>query len=213
MMNDRDRRVILAVNHLVSHNIVSMPVNVVAICHAYGVQLISASDYMHRGLDPTIIFEVWGNSDGTAFSNGNSHVINYNDNKPLNRQRFTIAEEFMHIVLGHTRDARFNVFLQSYTEEVYAMYEREAKHGAAMLLMPPSLYFRLRARYDLDQLAKLCHISNACAWTAAQYYMENEDELRELFTQKIIICNTDAMRPRSFHPLSVWPSTEFHSVS
>lgn len=213
MMNDRNRRVILAVNHLVSHNIVSMPVNVVAICHAYGVQLISASDYMHRGLDPTIIFEVWGNSDGTSFSSGNSHVINYNDSMPLNRQRFTIAEELMHIVLGHTRDARFNVFLQSYTEEVYAMYEQEAKHGAAMLLMPPSLYFRLRARYGLDQLAKLCHISNACAWTAAQYYMENEDDLRELFTQKTIICNTDAMRPRAFHPLSVWPSTEFHSVS
>ena len=213
MMTERDRRVILSVNSLLSHNVVSMPVNVVSICQAYGIQLISASEYMCRGMDPAVIFDVWGNPDGTAFSNGDSHVINYNDNAPLNRQRFTIAEELMHIVLGHTRDTRFNVFLQSYTEEVYAMYEREAKHGAAMLLMPPTLYFRLRARYDLDQLAKLCHISRACAWTAAQYYIENEDELRAQFTQKTFICNTDAMRPKVFHPVNVWPSTELHSVS
>ena len=207
MMTERDTLVIRTANYVIQRNVYRLPVNIISVCCSYGIRLLPASEYIIRGMNPQILFGTWGNPDGSAVSLGDNHVINYNDMAPENRQRFTLAEELMHILLGHTKDHRFNAFAQTYPEEVYMQYESEAKHGAGMILVPPSVYFKYRAIYGLDQIAKLCRVSHACAYTVARYYDQNEAYLREHFTHKYIDCQTERMIPkRSYRPLDVWPA-------
>ena len=184
-----------------------MPVDMAAVCRCFGVRLLPASEYLAQDVEAAALFHLWGNSDGVSMSMGDTHTINYNDRAAPRRVRFTLAEEFMHIMLGHTRDARFNIFDQKYDAEIYAQYEREAKTGAGMLLVPPSLYFRYRAVYGVRQLARLCDVSEACAWTAAQYCEANEAVLRDRFTHRHIECDTRSLTPkRRYRPISVWPA-------
>lgn len=205
-MTDRDSFVIRTANYVIDRNVYRLPVDIMAICRSFGIRLLTASEYIIRGMDARLLFGIWGNPDGSAVSMGNNHVINYNDMAPENRQRFTLAEELMHILLGHTRDQRFNAFSQTYPEDVYMMYEGEAKHGAGMLLVPPSVYFKYCRIYGVNQIAKLCRVSRACAYTVAKYYDENEADLRELFTQKYIDCRTENLTPKNrYRPLDVWP--------
>ena len=116
----------------------------------------------------------------------------------------------MHLLLGHTADRRFAVASQSYDEELYARYEAEAKHGACMLLIPPTVYFRYRELYGTAGVARLCRVSHACAWTAARYYEENEEELRALFTAEPLRCPVGALeRRRPLRPRRVTADASF----
>lgn len=209
-MTERDALVIKAANYIVDRNIYKLPVNIVSVCRSFGIRLLPASEYIRKGMEAKALFGTWGNPDGTAISMGDSHTINYNDMAPEKRIRFTLAEEFMHIFLGHTKDLRFNVFDQSYSQETYMQYEEEAKHGAGMILVPPSIYFKYRRLYGLDQIAKLCQVSHACAYTVARYYDQNEAYLRERFTHKFILCDTEKLTClHSYRPISIWPREEY----
>jgi len=113
-------------------------------------------------------------------------------------------------LLGHTADRRFAASKQSYDDEVYARYEAEAKHGACMLLVPPTVYFRYRELYGTAGVARLCHVSRACAWTAGRYYEENEAELRALFTAEPLRSPAGALdRRRPLRPRRVSADASF----
>ena len=183
-MTEREKRVVRLANELVRRHALTLPVDVAAICPVYGARLLSLSELEKKGLDAEAVFAVWGNRDGVAMAS-------------RRRIRFTLAEELMHLLLGHTEDERFRLGEQSYDAETYALYEAEAKHGACMLLVPPTVYFRYRELYGLGGIARLCRVSRACAWTAAQYYDENEKELRALFTARPLKCDTRGLTRRS----------------
>lgn len=206
-MTNREKYALSCVNYLLDHHVYKLPVEPYKIAKAYKIRLYSASYYCGKGMDKDALFDIWGNSDGSAMSYGEEHVINYNDNMPYNRQRFTIAEELMHILLGHTRDKRFSVFSQDYSREVYLQYEHEAKTAAGLLLMPLPVYFSYRPRRSLEDIASACMVSNACAYTSAQYIKGNEAELRELTTHKRIDCGEVLSKPRRFPALDIWPDT------
>ena len=197
MMTERDRRVVRLANELVRRHALTLPVDVAAICPIYGARLLSLSELEEKGLDAESVFAVWGNRDGVAMASRRGRTIGYNDRAAEKRIRFTLAEELMHLLLGHTEDERFRLGEQSYDAETYALYEAEAKHGACMLLVPPTVYFRYRELYGLGGIARLCRVSRACAWTAAQYYDENEKELRALFTARPLKCDTRGLTRRS----------------
>ena len=197
MMTERDRRVVRLANELVRRHALTLPVDVAAICPIYGARLLSLSELEQKGLDAETVFAVWGNRDGVAMASRRGRTIGYNDRAAEKRIRFTLAEELMHLLLGHTEDERFRLGEQSYDAETYALYEAEAKHGACMLLVPPTVYFRYRELYGLGGIARLCRVSRACAWTAAQYYDENEKELRALFTARPLKCDTRGLTRRS----------------
>ena len=203
-MTERDRRVVLLANELVRRHALTLPVDVAAICPIYGARLLSLSELEEKGLDAETVFAVWGNRDGVAMASRRGRTIGYNDRAAEKRVRFTLAEELMHLLLGHTEDERFRLGEQSYDAETYALYEAEAKHGACMLLVPPTVYFRYRELYGLGGIARLCRVSRACAWTAAQYYDQNEKELRALFTARPLKCDTRALtRRRNIQPVRV----------
>ena len=203
-MTERDRRVVLLANELVRRHALTLPVDVAAICPIYGARLLRLSELEEKGLDAETVFAVWGNRDGVAMASRRGRTIGYNDRAAEKRVRFTLAEELMHLLLGHTEDERFRLGEQSYDAGTYALYEAEAKRGACMLLVPPTVCFRYRELYGVGGIARLCRVSRACAWTAAQYYDQNEKELRALFTARPLKCDTRALtRRRNIQPVRV----------
>ena len=136
-MTERDRRVVRTANELVRRHGLTLPVDVAALCRRYGARLVTLSELERRGMSREAVFAVWGNRDGVAMASRRGRAISYNDRAAENRVRFTLAEELMHLLLGHTADRRFAAARQSYDAAVYACYEAEAKHGACMLLGPP----------------------------------------------------------------------------
>ena len=187
-MTERDRFVVRTACELVRRHGYTLPIDVSALCAVYGTRLVSLSELEKGGMDREAVFAVWGNRDGVAMSGRLGRAIGYNDRAAEKRIRFTLSEELMHLLLGHTQDRRFSVFSQSYDEET-----------ACMLLIPPTVYFRYRALYGTAGIARLCQVSRACAWRAARYYEENEKELRALFTAEPLRCQTGALERR--HPL------------
>ncbi len=203
-MTEREVRVVRLACELVRRHALTLPVDVAALCPLYGARLIPLSELERRGLDAETVFAVWGNRDGVAMASRRGRTIGYNDRAAEKRIRFTLAEELMHLLLGHTEDERFRVGEQSYDAETYALYEDEAKKGACMLLIPPTVYFRCRELYGIGGIARLCRVSRACAWTAAQYYERNEAELKALFTARPLKCDTRALpRRRARRPVRV----------
>ena len=204
MLTERDKDVVRLANELVRRHGLTLPVDVAALCPVYGARLMPLSELEEKGLEPEAVFAVWGNRDGVAMASRRGRAIGYNDRAAEKRVRFTLAEELMHLLLGHTEDERFRLGEQSYDADTYARYEAEAKRGACMLLVPPTVYFRCRGLYGLAGIARLCRVSHACAWTAAQYYEQNEKELRELFTACPLRCDTRGLpRRRPVRPRRV----------
>ena len=203
-MTEREKQIARLANELVRRHALTLPVDVAALCPLYGARLVSLSELEAKGLESEAVFAVWGNRDGVAMASRRGRTIGYNDRAAEKRVRFTLAEELMHLLLGHTEDVRFRVDAQSYDAETYARYETEAKRGACMLLIPPTVYFRCRELYGLAGIARLCRVSRACAWMAARYYDENESELRALFTARPLRCDTRVLpRRRSARPVRV----------
>ncbi len=204
MMTERERAVVRLANELCARHALTLPVDIETLCRHYGARLCTLSELEAQGLDSETVFALWGNRDGVAMASRRGRLIGYNDRAAENRIRFTLAEELMHLLLGHTEDARFAVGRQSYDDDTYARYETEAKRGACLLLVPPTVYFRCRCRGSLAALARLCRVSRACAWTAAQYYEQNENELRALFTARPLRCDARALsRPQPLRPRRV----------
>ena len=197
MMTERDRFVVRTADELVRRHGLTLPVDVAALCRHYGARLVTLSELERRGMSREAVFAVWGNRDGVAMASRRGRTIGYNDRAAEKRIRFTLAEELMHLLLGHTEDERFRLGEQSYDAETYALYEAEAQPGACMLLVPPTVYFRYRELYGVGGIARLCRVSRACAWTAAQYYDQNEKELRALFTARPLKCDTRGLTRRS----------------
>lgn len=130
-------------------------------------------------VDPLKIAEAWGarveeivpsdyNNDGysgiAVIKNGVPRIY-FNPIDHSNRQRFTIAHELGHHVLGHTKDGemhRDNV--ESYSSGTRNIQEIQANKFAAQLLMPEKAiryYVTRKAVTTTLGLAKIFNVSEA----------------------------------------------------
>lgn len=157
-----------------------LPVSLSRCCRSAGVEVQRFSQLLEEGFTRENLRRWLGNNDGACFQRGEHRIIVYNDGQPFLRSRFTLAEELMHHVLGHPCSPDFSVLRQSYSEEEYALLEREARNAACLLLCPPGYYFRQRP--SLTELMRRCRVSEACAVQIRRFYAENEPELRRLFS-------------------------------
>ncbi len=101
-----------------------------------------------------------GSVDGLHFLKSNKAIIGYNNTKPLLRQRFTVAHELGHVLLGH---ADSESKLDFYNDDPK---ETEANQFAAELLMPIDL-FKVdlkKLNDDVESVAKLYQVSKEAAW-------------------------------------------------
>lgn len=178
MTDDRLREITRAVKQIAHQGVFTLPVDIERLCRAYGARMTSLEDAAALGLDPEIVARCIGNRDGAATRGKHGWGIIYNKNAPVNRLRFTLAEELMHHALGHTLDPRFNALDPSYSPEVYAEYEEEAKAAADLLLIPPSVFYRYQRLIGAGRLAKLFAVSESCLWMAARLYDEKKDVIQ-----------------------------------
>lgn len=206
LLSDRQRLVFETANLVLNRYAYTLPVDVFRLCRVFDVELVPLTKYEDQGFTEQEMFAIWGNPDGAASHFEGRPVIGYNDRAPMRRQRFTLAEELMHVLLGHVYDPRFNAFRQEYDPAIYAQYEHEAKTAAGLILMPANFYLTHRHSYDLLTLAKACDVSEACAYTCAQYYEKEDKLLRRACTRKYLRATLPS-HPTVPDPLpiSVWP--------
>ena len=80
-----------------------------------------------------------------------------NDNKSVERIRFTILHEIGHYILKHKQQS--------------CLAEAEANFFAKYLIAPPILIHRINPS-DYMEIAKIFKISEECAWYAFDYYQK-----------------------------------------
>lgn len=167
-----DKEVVRLSYSIVEKYFVEVPKDMESFIRYLGIKIKPLSFYLENGFSTQEVFDILGNDDGAAMK-CDDYLIVYNDKKPPKRIRFTLAEELMHIVLGHTDDERFELG-KDYDTQLYQQYEHEAKLGASILLMPPSIYFRYKTVCSLRKLASQLNISEAAAFRIKQFYDVNE---------------------------------------
>ena len=183
-MTDRDKLIFDISNAVLERFVYTLPVDISAIIRTLGIRTLTAADYEQLGMTREELFSVWGNTDGAAGRICGREVINYNEKKPPLRVRFTLAEELMHILLGHTADPSFGAD-RSYSSDTYAQYEHEAKTAAGLILIPAQVYIRHRTA-SREAIAGLCGVSAACAFTTTEWYEEHLDLIAAAATSKYI---------------------------
>lgn len=128
-----------------------LPVDPQKIAEAWGarVEALTESDFDNEGLS------------GLAVIKNGVHRIYFDSKEHSNRQRFTIAHELAHHVLGHTKDGeqhRDNA--KSYYSGVLDICERQANQFAAALLMPEKAILHYVTREGVDSTFDLARIFN-----------------------------------------------------
>jgi len=104
---------------LEKNNITHPPINIEDIAIFFGIKVISYDGFPE-------------NFSGTIVNQGNFTVIGVNPKNSKNRQRFTIAHELGHFILGHRIEDTLKEELLNRPID----HEREADGFAAELLMP-----------------------------------------------------------------------------
>lgn len=140
---------------LVDCDIRTLPVNVGAICKRCGYKLYaySRNEELLKGSG---LHEQSRMTDGFSVRSGTGYAIFYNDTKPVPRQRFTVAHEIGHIVLGE-----YTVINREPTPHDDPL-ETQANQFAARLLAPAYVLHELRA-FTPERISELCDISMQAA--------------------------------------------------
>lgn len=120
----------LASNTLNEHWDGYLPVDPIRIAKQMGISVFAEPELATVGASGDCYF------DSKGFP-----VIRYNPNEPATRQRFTIAHELGHILMGHIQPGQraHRDPLRSYDEYYERPMERQANDFAAQLLMPESV--------------------------------------------------------------------------
>ncbi|EHF4936890.1 ImmA/IrrE family metallo-endopeptidase [Enterobacter hormaechei] len=132
-----------------------LPVDPFKIAEAWGarVEPLVDSDFDNAGLS------------GLAVMKEGVPRIYFDSSEHRNRQRFTVAHELGHHVLGHTRDGEMHRDLAAnYSTGAIPFQEKQANQFAAELLMPESAIRMLITREGVTstlQLAKIFNVSEA----------------------------------------------------
>lgn len=153
---------------LLDCGVCTLPVRVSTICRTLGVRLCSyAQGYpfiqqFHLGAHTH-------DSDGFLFRLDGVPIIFYNQSRPAGRQRFTVAHELGHLLLGHT-----GPLVNREPHPGDSPTERAANHFAANLLAPACVLRALEVQ-SAFHLGELCDLTPRCA----SFRMEQLNRLYE----------------------------------
>lgn len=139
---------------LIDRNITALPISIDDICRAYKIRLQGYSQ-AHSLLDSMGLCDICNETDGFTIGS----MIFYDDNNcSLARQRFTVAHELGHLILGHTGSL--------YNRDPNPMddpKETAANVFASRLLSPACVLWGCGVT-NAEQIVKLCNISHQAAW-------------------------------------------------
>jgi Zn-dependent peptidase ImmA (M78 family) len=134
---------------LIDFNVTSVPVMLTPIVRKMEIKVIKDS----------VIHELRHNESGVSIFDGTSWYIVYNDSEGRKRNRFTIAHELGHILLGH--EVRDGYYTRA-TNPVKPEMEIEADSFAVRFLAPACVLWGLNV-HSAEEISKLCDISYSAA--------------------------------------------------
>lgn len=113
-----------------------LPVDPMFIAQQYGISVFAEPELNSVGASGDCYIDSQGNP-----------IIRYNPYEPITRQRFTIAHELGHLLMGHIRQGEraHRDPMRSYDQYSERPMERQANEFAAQLLMPETIV-RMAAR-------------------------------------------------------------------
>lgn len=136
----------LAWEIIINERITALPVRTARLCNQLGIEL-KAYDGSPDG------------SDGESTIVCENAVILYNRNKPIPRQRFTVAHELGHILLGHV--GKYELINRE-PSDGDNLIEQAANVFASRLLAPACVLWALNV-HTPDEIMTLCDISRPSA--------------------------------------------------
>lgn len=156
---------------LLNYGVNTLPVPMQTLCSRMGIRLFSYSSGIN--LIRKYKLEKYRINDGFSTILQNNYVIFYNETVPISRQRFTIAHEMGHIVLGHVEKSK-NILLRP----AATRWNKGEKSGpdpmeasanifASRLLAPACVLWKLDI-HSAHEIAELCGLSNQAAQIRAE---------------------------------------------
>lgn len=136
-----------------------LPVDLNIICKKLGVRVIPFTTYWPE-LPP-----IANERDGMTFYKNAAPIILYDNRKPPERIRFTVAHELGHLVLGHVKVTQFSPIGRG--GHANNRLERAADQFAARLLAPACVLWGL-GLHSSDEIMRVCHISRQAACIRAE---------------------------------------------
>jgi Zn-dependent peptidase ImmA (M78 family) len=117
-------------------------------------------NYLKKERDLSVYPWAFGeDTDGMQVTEGEKAAIGYNQSQHPHRQRFTVAHEIGHLLLGHT-GKNFILDLNSKKPE-----EVEANQFAAELLMPLEMIKNdLKNKRNAKDIARMYNVSEEAVW-------------------------------------------------
>jgi len=118
-------------------------------------------NYIKKDKDLSVYaWEFGEDTDGIQVTKGDKAMIGYNKTQHMHRQRFTVAHEIGHLLLGHTKE-NFVLDLSSNKPE-----EIEANQFAAELLMPLKMLKKSfqNGKVDVKRITKIYNVSEEMVW-------------------------------------------------
>lgn len=134
---------------LIECKITSLPLNLVDITNFYNIPTISYSKSSDKTLE----------GDGFSTTVDGRYIIYYNDNNiPTVRQRFTVAHEIGHCLLGHVKENLRTYRHNSETDEYKDLKELQANVFARDILMPATILHSLNIN-SAEEISAICKVS------------------------------------------------------
>lgn len=134
---------------LIEVGITYLPLRLSLIAKYYGIQIISYGDSGQNRSE---------NEDGYSTKLNGQLIIFYNQLKPKQRIRFTIAHELGHCILGHVVDNEYTYRYNSETDRYKDLKEIQANVFARDILMPATILHSLNAS-SAEDIANICNVS------------------------------------------------------
>lgn len=162
-------------NTLIECGVSSLPVRPSEICKHYNWVL---ADYVagQRSIELLGLTELKDKTDGFCAVTENHVYVFFDSSLPTGRQRFTVAHEIGHLILGHVGRGMATVENREPTGTERAE-ERQANQFAARLLAPACVLHEIGA-ITAEAIRELCGISRQAAEFRAERMQELERRSR-----------------------------------
>jgi len=151
---------------LIDSGITSLPVSVSQICSWNG-WVLASYDSAKDMIAALGLSDLTHDTDGFCLKNKDRYYIFYNRHLPSERQRFVIAHEIGHIILGHVDRMKCTLHNQPPSESDNPD-ELAANLYAARLVAPAPVLHALHATTP-EQIADTCGLTSAAAAFCADY--------------------------------------------
>ncbi|MCL2665757.1 MAG: ImmA/IrrE family metallo-endopeptidase [Defluviitaleaceae bacterium] len=172
-------------SELISGNYKRIPIPLEDVCARHGIRLTPLARFVcESGFSYREALALLHNEDGcsaryTDAQGRQRYCIIYNDGpNHATRKRFTIAEELMHIFLGHHMCDIYKLDNpQAWHLPTYEKHEEAARIGAGLLVCVPSVFFEKPEFFNMNDIRHFFDISETCAFTRYEIFTRYKYEI------------------------------------